>query len=220
VRALACVAGAVLVATPAVAAADGLWTIGAGYAMTDGNEPGVLDGMAVAYPYARTDLVLGFEAEIDDMVATDRGNAIGLRFDGRAEIALSHDRAMALEESDPLSGLGAKGAFFIGGGTLLPITRRGALRVDGHASLDFGLDGTLALELGVRARRYAGRSVQRLQYDVRPVWLGDNRLEHELSVAIGAGGFGVRAQAALGDERTLDGGYRYHTLTFGVEVVR
>lgn len=217
-RAVANLIAVALVALSGSAHADNLFSFGAGYQLSSGNEPGVLDMQPVAYPFERSAIAVQFDGELDDITVTDRGGYIGMRLHGKAHINTSYTRATEMGKMEPSDA--ETYGFMIGGGTLLRILRGGAWRLDGHFSLEWFFTDQLAIASGIRARRIRGRSVQRLQYDVRPFWLGTNRLEHELTVGLGLGGIGVRASAILGDERDRAGGYRYQTFTFGVEIVR
>ncbi len=221
-------AALVLVLLPAGARADRLFSVGAGYRMAGGNEPiadatAPMPGMVVdpiAYPYTQTGVDIVFEGELDEIVPTSAGKALGLRMGGGLTYLTNYERTDAMGTAKVE---GAKSFdFVISGGTLLPIVKRGAVRLDAHVSFDLHLLLPLAVVAGVRLRHITGngRSVQRVQYDVRPFWVDANRLEHQLTLSAAVGGVGVRGSAILGDNRTIDGGYRYHAFTIGLEVVR
>ena len=70
------------------------------------------------------------------------------------------------------------------------------------------------------ARLRAGTMWAEARYDLRPFWLGVDRLEHALGGTVGFGSLGVRAELTLGQERRLEGGYEDYTFVVGVEVGR
>jgi hypothetical protein len=225
-RAHTLLASALVVVLAPTTAHAGLFSFGAAYRSAGGNEPGPSDpnampGMVVdpvAYPFSQTGFDIVFEAEVDDLVETSQGKWLGLRMGGGLTYITDHERTDAMgtakvEDAQAFD-------IVISGGTLLPIVQRGAVRLDGHVSVDLHLILPLAVVAGVRLRNINGRSVQRVQYDVRPFWVDANRLEHQLTVSAAVGGVGVRGQVTLGDNRTVDGGYRYHAFTLGLEVVR
>jgi hypothetical protein len=113
-------------------------------------------------------------------------------------------------------------------GTIFPIVRTPGLLVEAHFLADYWLfRATWASDTNVgvfhgggRARLRAGGLWLEGRYDLRPFWLGADRLEHALGASVGLGSFGVRAELVLGQERRLEGGYEDTTFIVGVEVGR
>lgn len=113
-------------------------------------------------------------------------------------------------------------------GTSFPIVRTPRLQVEAHFMVDWWtMRPTWATDFmvaafygGGRARYHAGTTWVEARYDLRPFWLGTDRIEHALGDSIGLGAFGVRAELTLGQERRLEGGYEDVTFLLGVEVGR
>jgi hypothetical protein len=213
-----------------------LWSLRAGTGFVFGAWPALRGDEPVWVPYQETNLFFEAEVEAYDLGGPGHVSLLGGMFGMRGWMRIGGvvDRPIERPAGIAVNVPELQWWFDMGfgGGPILRIFRDTGFILAVHVSVDAHVLRPAVLSMGafiayggVRMVWQPGDVRIQLGYDFAPFWVGESRLEHRASGAVGfklpgtSVGLGVRATFVAGQSRTPDGGLDDFGLRLAAEVL-